>query len=491
MINEKKVIAILDQTLKYAVPPGHPPEIFPELVNLGYTYTDPTNSVYSSIREIFARLGLDRSRFGTKSWNPFGEFIRPGDIVVIKPNLVFHERTNLKGTYAITTHSSVLRPIVDYALLALRGKGKCIICDSPLQSADLDSIMLETGLQNLLEFYREKGFPVEFYDLRTERVIMDKWGFFSKKIAQRGDPLGYIEIDLDGNSALEPITRQNTFFGVSDYNPEVTYSNHQKGQHRYLISRTVLIADVFINVPKLKTHQKAGITVCLKNLIGINGRKDYLPHFRIGNPTHGGDEFPVNYDLLYYLHSRIRAYLQGKNRLLFIVFKLIWEMMKQILGISTNSIDQGKKVLLTGGSWWGNDTLWRTIVDLNRILFYCDKEGQIKTRRQRKYFAVVDGIVAGEGNGPIEPIPKQAGVLLAGFNPLALDIIASLVMGFEPSKIPLILHGGAFLDDFACKISELEIEAKVGKKWQILQAEGIPSLNFLSPPGWKGFIEKI
>ena len=32
------------------------------------------------------------------------------------------------------------------------------------------------------------------------------------------------------------------------------------------------------SLPKLKTHKKAGITCALKNLIGINGNKEYLPH---------------------------------------------------------------------------------------------------------------------------------------------------------------------------------------------------------------------
>jgi len=32
----------------------------------------------------------------------------------------------------------------------------------------------------------------------------------------------------------------------------------------------------------LKLHRKAGITCALKNLIGINGNKEYLPHHRLG-----------------------------------------------------------------------------------------------------------------------------------------------------------------------------------------------------------------
>ena len=60
------------------------------------------------------------------------------------------------------------------------------------------------------------------------------------------------------------------------------------GTHEYLISRSAMDADVFINLPKLKTHKKVGVTLSLKNLVGINGDKNYLPHFCIGTPAEGG-----------------------------------------------------------------------------------------------------------------------------------------------------------------------------------------------------------
>lgn len=455
------------------------------------------------MRDLCYHLGLDRENFGSKNWNPFGEFVRPGNIVIIKPNLVFHEKSYLSGSCAVATHSSILRPIIDYCLIALRGEGRCIICDAPLQSADLGLILSETRLSNLLEFYTEKGFPVEFYDLRLERVVVDNFGFFLKRIIQKGDPAGYIEIDLGEESALEPITRYDTLFGVSDYDPRVTNAKHQKGQHNYLISRSVLNADVFINVPKLKTHQKAGITVSLKNLVGINGHKDYLPHFQRSGFRHKGDEFPPDTAffsfLIYYIHSRLREYLQGRWRLLFIISKEIWKMAKKMLGttdmVNASGFDYARYVkharrfLLAGGAWWGNDTLWRTILDINKILFYCDKEGKLKDQIQRRYFVVVDGIIAGEGNGPIEPIPRKAGVLLSGFNPVALDLVAALIMGFDPFKVPVIRHAGLGLKFFADSLRP-DVMAKVDGRWQKIHIENLPSLNFLAPPGWLGFIER-
>ena len=63
------------------------------------------------------------------------------------------------------------------------------------------------------------------------------------------------------------------------------------GRHEYAISRSPLEADVFISIPKLKTHKKCGITVNLKGLVGINANKNWLPHYSFGAPEDGGDQF--------------------------------------------------------------------------------------------------------------------------------------------------------------------------------------------------------
>src|SRR5438045_9670723 len=52
-------------------------------------------------------------------------------------------------------------------------------------------------------------------------------------------------------------------------------------------------ADVFINLPKLKTHKNVGLTCALKNLVGINANKNWLPHQTEGTPDQGGDQFPI------------------------------------------------------------------------------------------------------------------------------------------------------------------------------------------------------
>jgi uncharacterized protein (DUF362 family) len=51
-------------------------------------------------------------------------------------------------------------------------------------------------------------------------------------------------------------------------------------------------------------------------------------------------------------------------------------------------------------------------------------------------FVVIDGIVAGEGNGPLQNTPVDARIILAGRDIVAVDTVGAVFMGFNPEKIP-------------------------------------------------------
>jgi uncharacterized protein (DUF362 family)/Pyruvate/2-oxoacid:ferredoxin oxidoreductase delta subunit len=52
------------------------------------------------------------------------------------------------------------------------------------------------------------------------------------------------------------------------------------------------------------------------------------------------------------------------------------------------------------------------------------------------HFFLMDGIVGMEGPGPAQGTPFKTGVLLGSSNPVALDIIASSIAGYDPLDIP-------------------------------------------------------
>jgi uncharacterized protein (DUF362 family) len=63
----------------------------------------------------------------------------------------------------------------------------------------------------------------------------------------------------------------------------------------------------------------------------------------------------------------------------------------------------------------------RSIVELSRIF--------------RRSFAIVDGIVGMEGNGPIQGTPKAAGVLVMGSDLPAVDATCCRIMGIDPGRV--------------------------------------------------------
>ncbi len=50
-------------------------------------------------------------------------------------------------------------------------------------------------------------------------------------------------------------------------------------------------------------------------------------------------------------------------------------------------------------------------------------------------FAIVDGIVGMEGNGPIQGVPKQSGVLVMGVDLVAVDSTCCRIMGIDPERL--------------------------------------------------------
>jgi len=89
----------------------------------------------------------------------------------------------------------------------------------------------------------------------------------------------------------------------------------------------------------------------------------------------------------------------------------------------------------------------------------------------RPDFAIIDGIVGMEGNGPIQGSPKQAGVLIFGDDPVAVDATACRVMGLRPEKVPYLASAGTLLGNLEMpKIQQLgETIEEVKMKFSVMK----------------------
>ena len=63
----------------------------------------------------------------------------------------------------------------------------------------------------------------------------------------------------------------------------------------------------------------------------------------------------------------------------------------------------------------------------------------------RPDFAIVDGIVGMEGNGPIQGTPKASKVLILGDDPVAVDATCCRLMGLVPERVKYLSRAGSFL----------------------------------------------
>jgi uncharacterized protein (DUF362 family) len=219
-----------------------------------------------------------------------------GKRVVLKPNLVEYRREKV-----INTDPRVIDAVIQ--LCKSEGASEVIVAEGPGHWRNVQFLVKECGLGAVLEKH-----GVRFVDLNHDEPV---------KMANLGR--------LTGLDSL-------------------------------YLARTVVEAEVFISLPKLKTHHWAGATLSLKNLFGT------LPGICYGWP---------------------------KNEL----------------------------------HWRG---IPNSIVDI--------------ACTHTPHFAIVDGIVGMEGDGPLHGTAKPVGALIMGADLVAVDATCCRLMRLPPERLPTLVY---------------------------------------------------
>ena len=409
-------------------------KVYPEFASKNLALSQD-NQVYEMVRNTLAALNMDQEHFGTECWNPFSEFISKGDTVLIKPNMVRHfNGADNGGLDCLVTHPSIVRAVIDYVVLALKGSGRIILADAPVQSCDFGTLVRELHYDKITEDILKQGIPVELVDLR-ELGCADMHTANDPNAGFHGED---IKIMMGKDSAFHFQEKEydaSGTFRVTNYLPKYMEEYHKGDKHIYSIAKAVIDADVIINLPKPKTHRKAGMTASLKNMVGCVARKECLPHHTKGSKDEKGDEY-LKRSLFKKCCTELeekndkRAFAGRKKSKIFSIIEIFLYKAARLLQAD----------VYTEGSWYGNDTLWRTICDICRIIMYADKNGMMSPNDQRKMFILADMIVAGEGEGPLCPQPKFMGILVGGWEQIAVDTAISAVMGFSAERIPAIAN---------------------------------------------------
>ena len=142
------------------------------------------------------------------------------------------------------------------------------------------------------------------------------------------------------------------------------------------------------------------------------------------------------------------------------------------------------------GSWYGNDTVWRMCLDLQRIVRYGRLDATLDATPLRQVISITDAIVAGEGEGPMMPTPVLAGYLTGAINPAAAEWVHARLMWFDPRRIPLLLEA---FSNFRYPLTDFPPSAILFrcKDSQVSEHDVSPmgDRGFAPAKGWKGHCE--
>ena len=392
-----------------------------------------------------------------------------GKKVLIKPNWVMHQE-KASDEICLCTHAQFLLAALEMVLE--RKPARVLIGDAPIQSCCWDRLITAEFVESTEQLSKRFGIPVLIKDLRRVTFVPS----LNTPLHELNPLSDYVIFDLGKESFLEPISRgDRNPFRVTNYNPDRLSESHGAGVHKYCISKELFDADVVISLPKVKTHQKAGITAALKNLVGVNGGKDYLPHHRIGGTGFGGDCYPGRNYLRYWAEQS----LDNANRH---QGKFAYRAWAKWAGLLWRLSFPGEKHHLAAG-WYGNDTTWRMVLDINKVALYGKLDGTLAREPQRVLFSLCDGIVGGQGDGPLSPEPLALGIVCFSNHSGITDVSMGKLMGLDTRKVPMLR---AAFDMARREVVEIRLNGQPVP----LDSLDLYATETLLPVGWKEYLNE-
>lgn len=282
--------------------------------------------------------------------------VRPGGTVLIKPNWVEWQY----WYRAKITHPTMVFTMAAMAAEAVGPTGTVLIGEGTADAAHWPIILRQTGSSRIAAAQRANNLRVRLVDLnsRSGGWLMLNLGRFSRFA---GSNLAY----YDGH---------NRAMG--------RMGDGRVG--RYLLSGHVARADLIIDMAKAKVHCSAGVTLSLKNFVGIV-------------PANDGP-----YD--------------------------DWRT-KDVAHFSSVERKRGR-----GGTLINNRTIGKSMADLHALARYVARDGSVQRRSKRKVLSIVDGVLSGELS-QFAPRPVRTGWVVAGTDPVAVDHVATRCMGFDPTRV--------------------------------------------------------
>lgn len=208
-------------------------------------YEPKDNPAYYFAVDTIARLNL-----GSKT-NPLDRFIKPGDRVLIKINLIDEHSP-------FYTRPEVVRPIIDMCVLA--GASVIQIAEGSYSFPHTEDAFESCGYSGMVRSLQIKYPGVSIQTLNLNK--RDYWQWIEIKNNSLFSNSGYSDSNL--------FSLNRPLIGTKYYSTADAYGKNPQGRSKgwYAMNRHVLDADVIINIPKLKVHRRMIFTGCIKSFVG-------------------------------------------------------------------------------------------------------------------------------------------------------------------------------------------------------------------------------
>jgi uncharacterized protein (DUF362 family) len=279
------------------------------------------------------------------------------------------------------------------ALTLVRGdilekvRGKVVVKPNFLSSVTYLASTQADAVRPVLELLRESA---------AESVIVAEGA--SRSTQQAFDRFGYRPLAREFGVELVDLNRDR-------YGSTIEIYTDTGNLHEIGYSDIIGAADTVISVAVAKTHDFAGVTLSLKNMMGCLKR--------VRRPRMHGLRFG------WAVESTVEA--------LWNVIENRSHIIKMVSGAMFATVRLGRRVqkTLTGGRMPGLLSQCRAISENLAIL----------GKELMPDVAVIDAFEGMEGEGPGGGTPVRMGLAVAGVDPVACDAVMAYLMGFEPRSI--------------------------------------------------------
>lgn len=118
------------------------------------------------------------------------------------------------------------------------------------------------------------------------------------------------------------------------------------------------------------------------------------------------------------------------------------------------------------------------VYDLNKIAKYGKNDGTLSEKPLRVIYSLCDGIIGGQGDGPLNPTPLPLGIIAFSDDSYLMDLIVGNIFRLNIDKIPLLKEAKKMVKDYSIYLN--------GKKISIEDINDI-SMEVIMPPGWTNY----